>query len=78
MSDLRPPPYAHTDPEHPGSGCWGCTPMSHEVEWLRARVVALEGALRHALMKGTGQPGSHTATCECLACRALSPAAEET
>jgi rubrerythrin len=40
---IAPPPYLHTDPEHPGSNCPGCTPLSHELDWLRS---ALDAATR--------------------------------
>lgn len=42
MSEPRPPPYEHTDPQHPGSECPGCTPLSHELEYLRARLASSE------------------------------------
>lgn len=45
MTEMKLPPYEHTDPQHPGSGCPGCTPLSHELEYLRERVSALEAAL---------------------------------
>jgi hypothetical protein len=52
MSDPRPPPYEHTDPEHPGSGCWGCTPLSHELDWFRAELeeAKRERDSQHTLM----------------------------
>lgn len=48
MSAPRPPPYEHTSPEHPGSGCWGCTPLSHELDWLRFRLASAERVVEAA------------------------------